>query len=44
MDTSTAIIVTQLPIAIAILIGVIEIRKTRKELARLLDKLSKKKK
>ena len=44
MDTSTAIIITQVPIAIAILIGVIEIRKTRKELTRILNKIGKKKK
>lgn len=43
MNTDTAIIVTQTPIAIAILIGVYEINKTKKELTRILEKISEKK-
>lgn len=42
MDTVTAIIVTQIPIAIAILIGAYELNQTRKELIKVLKKLSKK--
>ena len=43
MNTASAILWTQIPIAIAILIGGYEIYKTKKELIRLLEKLSKKK-
>ena len=38
METSTAVILTQLPIAIAILIGAYELYKLRKELIPLLEK------
>lgn len=43
MNTDTAIIITQIPIAIAILIGVYEMNKTKKELTRILEKISGKK-
>lgn len=43
MNTESAIIWTQIPIAIAILIAAYEIHKTKKELIRLLEKLSEKK-
>ncbi len=39
MDTVTAILLTQLPIAIAILIGAYEIHKTRKIMTQILKKL-----
>jgi heme/copper-type cytochrome/quinol oxidase subunit 2 len=42
METTTAIIWTQIPIAIAILIGAYELHQTRKDLIKLLEKLSKK--
>jgi len=42
MNTTTAIIITQIPIAIAILIGVYELNQTKKELIKILEKLSKK--
>jgi len=41
-STPEAIFWTQVPIAIAILIGAYELHKTRKELIKLLQKLSKK--
>jgi hypothetical protein len=39
MQTSTAIILTQLPIAIAILLGVYELFRIRKEIGPLLEKI-----
>ncbi len=42
MNTDTAIIITQIPIAIAILIAAYELYLTKKELLNMLDKLSKK--
>ncbi len=42
MNTSTAIIITQVPIAISILVGSYEIYKLRKELMGLLEKITKK--
>ena len=41
-STTEAIFWTQIPIAVAILIGAYELHKTRKELIKLLQKLSKK--
>lgn len=43
MDVAKAILWTQIPITIAILIGIYEIHKTKKELMKLLEKLSRKK-
>ncbi len=43
MDTTTAIIITQIPIAVAILIGIYELYRTRKELIKLLEELVKRK-
>ena len=43
MDTPTAILVTQIPIAIAILIGAIELYRAKKELIEFLEKVAKKK-
>lgn len=43
MDTPTSILLTQIPIAIAILIGAYEMHKFRKELMPLLRKIIKKK-
>ena len=43
MDTPTAILLTQIPIALAILVGVIEFYRTKKELVGLLEKISEKK-
>lgn len=43
ISTETAIIITQIPIAIVILIGAYEIRLLRKELTEILRLLSKKK-
>ncbi len=40
MDTTSAIFWTQIPIALAILIGSIEVYRTRKEFIKLLEKLS----
>lgn len=40
MDTTTAIIITQIPIAIAILIGAYEMYRAKKELIKLLNQLS----
>jgi hypothetical protein len=42
MDTATSIIVTQIPIAIAILICAYFFYQTKKELMQILEKLSKK--
>ncbi len=39
MDTTTSIIITQVPIAIGILIGAWELHQTRKELIRVLERL-----
>ncbi len=44
MDTVTAILLTQIPIAIAILIGAYEFYKMRKALVEILDTLAKKSK
>ncbi|MGM5487314.1 MAG: hypothetical protein ACQESG_00020 [Nanobdellota archaeon] len=41
MDTTTSIILTQVPIAVGIFIGAWELHQTRKELIRLLEKLGK---
>lgn len=43
MDVAKAILWTQIPISIVILIGVYEIYKTKKEFMKLLEMLSKKK-
>lgn len=43
MDTTQAIFWTQIPISIVILIGVYEVYKTKKELIKILEKLSNKK-
>ncbi|MBT3720207.1 hypothetical protein HN789_03275 [archaeon] len=40
ISTTWSIILTQIPIAIAIVYAVIEVRKTKKELLRILDKLA----
>jgi len=42
MDTVTSIFLTQIPIAIVILIGAYELHQLRKELIKLLKKLSEK--
>ncbi len=39
ISTTTSIILTQVPIALAILLAVYEVRKTKKEFLRLMDKL-----
>ena len=40
ISTTTSIILTQIPIAIAILFAVIEVKKTKKELLAILEKLA----
>lgn len=40
METSNAIFWTQIPIALAILVGAVELYRTRKELMKLLEKLA----
>jgi len=42
ISTQTSIIITQIPIAIAILFAVIELKKTKEALLKILDRLSKK--
>ena len=42
MDTTQAILWTQIPISLVILIGVYEVYKTKKEFMKILEKLSKK--
>jgi hypothetical protein len=42
MDTVTAILLTQLPIAVAILIGTYQLHKIKKELLEILEKLAEK--
>ncbi|MCB9362231.1 hypothetical protein H6504_02240 [Candidatus Woesearchaeota archaeon] len=42
MDTTTAIILTQIPIALGIILGVIELHLLRKNLTEILKRLSKK--
>ena len=43
MDTVTAIFLTQIPIAIAILIGAYQVYRVKGELLKILEKLAKKK-
>jgi len=43
METATSILLTQIPIAIAILIGAYELRLIRKEIVLLIEKLKKSK-
>ena len=43
IDTTTAVIITQIPIALAILIASYELNQVKKDLIKILDKLADKK-